>query len=66
MVGGPFAGCGSPRVNEHLKLNDREGDDFSTTPVFTHPDPTLPGSDNIGFGAYDKGAGDLLNVFCFN
>lgn len=46
--------------------DDPEGNDLSTTTVFAHPDPTFPGSDNVWFGAYDKGTGDLLNVYSFN
>jgi hypothetical protein len=46
--------------------DDPEGHDLQSTLVFSHPDPSFPGSDNMWFGAYDAASGELLGVYSFN
>jgi hypothetical protein len=52
------------------EITDPEGDpnahDLSTTIVFSHPDVAYPGSDIRWFGAYDRGSGELLEIYDFN
>jgi hypothetical protein len=52
------------------EVTDPEGDpnahDLSTTIVFSHPDVAYPGSDIRWFGAYDRGSGELLEIYDFN
>jgi len=45
---------------------DPYGHDLSTTLVFSHPDVVFPGSDIVWFGAYDRGTGELLEIYDFN
>ena len=45
---------------------DPYGHDLSTTQVFSHPDVVFPGSDNVWYGAYDRGTGELLEIYDFN
>lgn len=58
----------SPSLVE--EVTDPEGDpnahDLGTTIVFSHPDVAYPGSDIRWFGAYDRGSGELVEIYDFN